>query len=312
MHSHPLARLTPISRERLIRRHIDQGIPLHDLAVQAGISLRTAYKWLARFRQGGSPALADRRSVRRTQRRTLDPQQLQRAVDLRHERCTLRRIARALTAPLATVARVLKALGLGRLKNLQPAEPVRRYQWAQPGDMIHVDIKQLARFERVGHRITGDRRLGSSRGAGYEKAHVAVDDATRLAYVEVLPDEQQATTVGFLLRAVAWFNGHGINCCRVLSDNGSAYRSRPWRQTCEALGLTPKRTRPYTPRTNGKAERFIKTLQAEWAYGMAFQTSEERNSWLPRYLAIYNGRRCHMALAGRTPFQQLCLLTATE
>ena len=140
MHSHPLARLTTISRERLIRRHIVQGIPLLDLAVQAGISLRTAYKWLARFRQGGSPALADRRSVRRTQLRTLDPQQLQRAVDLRHERCTLRRIARLLAAPLSTVGRTLKAIGLGRLKNLQPPVPVRRYQWAHPGDMIHVDI----------------------------------------------------------------------------------------------------------------------------------------------------------------------------
>ena len=159
-------------------------------------------------------------------------------------------MARVLAAPLSTVGRVLKALGLGRLKNLQPAEPVRRYQWARPGDMIHVDTKQLARFERVGHRITGDRRQGSSRGAGYEKAHVAIDDATRLAYVEVLPDEKQATTVGFLL--------------------------------------------------------------AEWAYSMAFQASTERNRWLPRYLAIYNGRRCHMALAGRTPFQQLGLLRATE
>ena len=138
MHSHPLTRLTPISRERLIRQHIEQSILLHDLAVKAGISLRTAYKWLARFRQEGSPALADRRSVRRTQRRTLDPQQLQRAVDLQHEHCTLRRIAKALTAPLATDARVLKALGLGRVKNLEPAEPVRRYQWAQPGDMIHI------------------------------------------------------------------------------------------------------------------------------------------------------------------------------
>ncbi len=312
MHSHPLARLTPISWERLIRRHIVLGIPLLDLAVQAGISLRTAYKWLARFRQGGSGAMADRRSVRRSQRRTLYQQQLLRAVELRHERCTLRRIARLLAAPLSTVGRTLKTIGLGRLNNLQPPVPVRRYQWAQPGDMIHVDIKQLARFKRVGHRITGDRRLGSSRGAGCEKAHVAVDDATRMAYVEVLPDEKPETTVGFLLRAMAWFNGHGINCCRVLSDNGSAYRSRPWRQTCEALGLTPKRTRPYTPRTNRKAERFIKTLQAEWAYGMAFQALEERNSWLPRYLAIYNGRRCHMALAGRTLIQQLCLLTAAE
>jgi transposase InsO family protein len=138
--------------------------------------------------------------------------------------------------------------------------------------MIHVATKQLARFERVGHRITGDRRLGSSRGAGYEKAHVAIDDATRLAYVEVLPDEKQATTVGFLLRAVAWFDAQGITCRRFLSDNSSAYRSKPWREACSALGLTPKRTRPYTPRTNGKAERFIKTLLTEWAYSMAFQT----------------------------------------
>ena len=312
MHTHPNARLTPLGRERLLRRHIDHGESLDFLATQVGISVRTAYKWLARYRSGGASALVDRRSVRRTQRRTLDPLQLQRAVDLRHERCTLRRVARVLAAPLSTVGRVLKALGLGRLKNLQPAEPVRRYQWAQPGDMIHVDTKQLARFERVGHRITGDRRLGCSRGAGYEKAHVAIDDATRLAYVEVLPDEKQATTVGFLLRAVAWFDGQGISCKRVLSDNGSAYRSKPWREACSALGLTPKRTRPYTPRTNGKAERFIKTLLAEWAYSMAFQTSTERNRWLPRYLAIYNSRRCHMALAGRTPIQQLGLLRATE
>ncbi|QNI64110.1 DDE-type integrase/transposase/recombinase [Synechococcus sp. A15-44] len=139
--------------------------------------------------------------------------------------------------------------------------------------MIHVDTKQLARFERIGHRITGDRRLGSSRGAGYEKAHVAIDDATRLADAEVLPDEKQATTVGFLLRAVAWFDTQGMTCKRVLSDNGSAFRSKPWREACIALSLTPKRTRPYTPRTNGKAERFIKTLLAEWAYSMPFQTS---------------------------------------
>jgi len=253
----------------------------------------------------------DRRSVRRSQRRTLDPQHLQRAVALRHERSTLRRIARLLALPLSTVGRTLKAMGLGRLKHLQPPVPVRRYQWAQPGDMIHVDIKQLARFDRVGHRITGDRRLGRSAGAGYEKAHVAIDDATRLAYAEVLPDEKEATRVGFLIRAMAWFGRQGIECRRVLSDNGSAYHSKPWRQACEALGLTSKRTRPYTPRTNGKAERFIKTLLNEWAYGLSFQSSEERNRWLSRYLAIYNGRRCHMALAGRTPFQQLGLLRAT-
>jgi len=312
MHTHPNARLTALGRERLVRRHIDEHVPLAELACHAGISLRTAYKWLARFRAGGPAALVDRRSVRRTQRRTLDPQQLQQATALRHERCTMRRIARALAAPLSTTGRWLKSMGLGRLRNLQPKEPVRRYQWAQPGDMIHVDTKQLARFERVGHRITGDRRLGCSPGAGYEKAHVAVDDATRLAYVEVLPDEQQATTVGFLVRAVSWFNSQGISCRRVLSDNGSAYRSKQWRKACSAMGLKAKRTRAYRPQTNGKAERFIKTLQAEWAYAMPFTSSEERKQWLPRYLSIYNGRRCHMAIGGRTPFQQLQRLRVTE
>ena len=312
MHTQPNALLTPLGRVRLLRRHIEEHLPLPTLAAHAGLSIRTAYKGLARYRSGGASALMDRCSVRRTQRRTLDSLQLQRAVELRHERCSLRRLAKVLVAPLSPVGRVLKAIGLGRLKNLQPAEPVRWYQWAQPGDVIHVDTTQLARFERVGHLITCDRWLGSSRGAGYEKAHVAIDHATRLAYVEVLPDEKQASTVGFLLRAVAWFDGQGIICRRVLSDSGSSYRSRPWREACAALGLTPKRTRPYTPRTNGKAERFIKTLLAEWAYSMAFQTAAERNHWLPRCLAIYKGRRCHMALAGRTPIQQLGLLRATE
>jgi len=312
MHSHPLARLTPISRERLIRRHLDEGVPLKALAAQAGISLRTAYKWLSRFRAGGVAALADRRSVRRTQRRTLDPQQLQQAVDLRHQRCTLRRIARALCAPLSTVGRLMKGLGLGRLKNLDPKRLVRRYQWERPGDMIHVDIKQLARFERVGHRITGDRRQGSSRGAGYEKVHVAIDDATRLAYVEVLADEQKATTVGFLARAVGWFSEQGITCRRILSDNGPSYRSDDWRKACRALDLKPIRTKPYTPQTNGKAERFIKTILSEWAYVIAYQTSDERNRWLPRYLGIYNGSRCHMALGGLTPQQCLQRLLIAE
>jgi transposase InsO family protein len=307
-----MARLTPLSRERLIRRHLDEHLPLKALAAEAGISLRTAYKWLARYRSGGHTSLADRRSVRRTQRRTLDPQQLQHAVNLRHQRCTLRRIAKAVGAPLSTLGRVMKALGLGRLRNLDPKPPVQRYQWEKPGDMIHVDTKQLARFERVGHRITGDRRQGCSRGAGYEKVHVAIDDATRLAYVEVLPDEQKATTVGFLARAVGWFSEQGITCRRVLSDNGSAYRSGAWRKACRTLDLRPIRTRPYTPRTNGKAERFIQTLCREWAYGMAFQTSEERKRWLPRYLRLYNDRRCHMALGGLSPQQRLVALLGED
>jgi hypothetical protein len=215
-------RLTPLEGEGLIQRHLDYGIHLQILAGNTGISLRTAYKCLAGFPEGGPVALADRRSVRRRQRRTLDPLQLQHAVDLRHQRYTLRRIARLLQAPLSTVGRVLKALGLDWLRNLEPMPQVRRYRWQQAGEMIHVSTKQLPRLQRVGHRITGDRRLGCMRGAGYEKAHVAVDDATRLAYVEVLLDKKKATTVGILARAVDWFSEQGITCQRILSHNGSA------------------------------------------------------------------------------------------
>jgi hypothetical protein len=159
----------------------------------------------------------------------------------------------------------MHALGMGRLRNLDPKPPVRQYQWEKPGGMIHVDTKQLARFERVGHRITGYRRQGSSRGAGYEKVHVGIDDVTRLAYVEVLADEQKATTVGFSASAVGWFSEQGISFKRVLSDNGSSYRSDEWRKAFIAFDIKPIRTKPYTPQTNGKTERFIKTLLAEWA-----------------------------------------------
>ena len=226
MHSHPNARLTQRGRLRLICQHLDQGRSLPELAADAGISLRCAYKWLARFRAGGPAALADRRSVRHHQRRTLDPQQLQKAVDLRHQRLHLRHIARLLAAPFSTVARTLSRLGPGRLRNLEPRPPVQRYEWDRPGDLIHVDIKSLSRFRQIGHRITGDRQKGRSYGVGYDKVHVAVDDATRLAYVEVLADEQKPTVIGFLARAVAWFNGQGIECRRVMSDNGPAYVSR--------------------------------------------------------------------------------------
>jgi transposase InsO family protein len=305
MHSHPNARLTQKSRLRLINQHLQDRRPLAELAAQAGISLRCAYKWLARFRSGGAASLADRRSVRRTQRRTLDPQQQQHAVELRHQRLHLRHIARLLAAPFSTVARVLNRLGLGRLRNLEPKPPVQRYEREHPGDLIHIDVKKLARFRKVGHRITGNRQQGRSAGAGYDRVHVAIDDATRLAYVEVLADEQQGTAIGFLSRAVAWFNGQGVECRQVMSDNGPAYLSRSFAQACKALGLKHIRTRPYTPRTNGKAERFIQTLCKEWAYAMAFQNSKERDNWLPRYLSIYNRLRKHSALGGRSPQQRL-------
>ena len=174
-----------------------------DLAAEAGISLRCAYKWLARYRSGGPTSLADRRSVRRSQRRTLDPQKLHRAIELRHQRLHLRHIARLLAAPFSTVARVLNRLGLGRLRNLEPKPPVQCYEREHPGDLIHIDVKKLARFRKVGHRITGNRQQCRSTGVGYDRVHVAIDDATRLAYVEVLADEQQATAIGFMSRVLA-------------------------------------------------------------------------------------------------------------
>ena len=276
MHTHANARLTQKGRLRLVSQHLHDYRPLADLAAEAGISLRCAYKWLARYRSGGAASLADRRSVRRTQRRTLDPQHLQRAVELRHQRLHLRHIARLLAAPFSTVARVLYRPGLGRLRNLEPKPPVQRYEREHPGDLIHIDVKKLARFRKVGHRITGNRQQCRSTGVGYDRVHVAIDDATRLAYVEVLADEQQATAIGFLSRAVSWFNGQGVECRQLMSDNGPAYVSRRFAKACRALGLKHIRTRPYTPRTNGKAERFIQTLCKEWAYAMPFQNSQER------------------------------------
>jgi len=226
MRTHANARLKQKGQLRLVSQHLNDHRSLAELAAEAGISLRCGYKWLASYRSGGPAGLADRRSVRRTQRPTLDRQHLQRAVELRHQRLHLRHIARLLTAPFCSVARALNRLELGRLRNLEPKPPVQRYEREHPGDLIHIDVKKLARFRKVGHRITGNRQQGRSAGVGYDRVHVAIDDATRLAYVEVLTDEQQGTAIGFFSRALAWFNGQGVECRQVMSDNGPAYLSR--------------------------------------------------------------------------------------
>ena len=218
----------------------------------------------------------------------------------REYRMTGEEIALRLRLPRSTVASHLRRLGLGRLAALEPSEPARRYSRARAGELVHLDVKKLARFRRIGHRITGDRRHGSE-GAGWEFVHVAVDDASRLAYVEVLPDEKRQSVTGFLVRALRWFKRQGVRVERVMTDNGSGYVSRLFRKVCRLLHLRHIRTRPYTPKTNGKAERFIQTLLREWAYALPYRSSDSRAADLPRWLRHYNQERPHASLARQSP-----------
>jgi transposase InsO family protein len=220
-------------------------------------------------------------------------------------------IATALSLPRSTVAGILARAGLGRLPRLEPPEPPNRYQRRHPGELLHIDVKRLGRIERPGHRVHGDRRT-RARGAGWECVHVAIDDATRLAYVEVLADERAQRVVGFLERAVAWFAAHGIRVERVMTDNGPGYRSGAHAAACRALGLGHILTRPYRPRTNGKAERFIRTLVEGWAYGRIFRDSRERCLALPGWLAFYNRQRPHGGLGGQAPYERLHALTVNN
>jgi transposase InsO family protein len=222
----------------------------------------------------------------------------------RRQRLSGPAIAHQLVMPGATVGGILRRLGLGKLAALEPKPPVGRYRRQRPGELLHIDTKKLGRIEAIGHRITGDRRA-SKRGAGWEAVHGCIDDASRLAYSEVLPDERKASAVPFLERAVAWFAHRGVTVERVMTDNGSAYRSHDWRHACGGLALRHLRTRPYTPRTNGKAERFIQTSLREWAYARPFATSQERAAALHPWLHHYNTARPHAALGRQPPASRL-------
>jgi transposase InsO family protein len=272
-------------------------------ASAGGVSVRTAYKWLARVRET-TATLHDRSSRPRA-----SPRQTSAALEaaiarLRAGRASGPHIAQRLGIPRSTVGHVLRRHGLGRLPPLVPRPPVQRYEWARPGELVHVDTKALGRIGMVGHRITGVRQH-RTRGIGWEHVHVCIDDASRLSYVEVRATNQQADTVAFLERAVAWFAARGVRIERVMSDNGSAYVSRRFAAACAALGLRHLRTRAYTPRTNGKAERFIQTLLREWAYARPYPTSRWRRRALPRWLRYYNHQRPHTALRYRAPITRL-------
>jgi transposase InsO family protein len=309
MNLHANARTCPNSRELLARRVLNEGWSHRRAARAAGVSTRTVAKWVARYRAGEpltDRSSAPRRVPARTPSRTID------AIEaLRRLRMTAAEIAEVLGIALSTVSRWLRRIGLGKRSRLEPPEPPNRYERARPGELVHLDVKKLGRIQVPGHRVTGNRRVRArlqGGRAGWEFVHVCVDDATRLAYAEVLADERGPTAAGFLRRAAAWFASMGISLGAVMSDNGSCYRSRAHAAACAELGLRQLFTRPYRPRTNGKAERFIQTLTDRWAYGAIYGTSAERTRALPGWLSHYNFRRRHGSLGHRAPAARLAEL----
>jgi transposase InsO family protein len=301
---HPNAKTTPLGRELLVDRVRKLGWSMQDAAQAAGISLRTGYRWLARESSEGRPGLRDRSSRPRRSPRRIGGLRADRIERLRRHRLTAAQIASRLAMPRSTVAAVLRRRGLERLSRLSPKPAIVRYERQRPGELLHLDVKKLGRFRHAGHRTTGDRTRRSY-GAGWEFVHVCIDDHSRLAYVEKLADERGDTTTAFLRRAVRWFRQQGIRAERVMSDNGSGYLARAFADSCRELGLRHLRTRPYTPRTNGKAERFIQTLLREWAYARPYRTSNQRAKRLAPWLRYYNRQRPHSALRGLPPHSRI-------
>jgi transposase InsO family protein len=300
---HANAKLVPSTRLLLVRRVLEEHWKVADVAAALGISERTVYRWLARWRAG------DRRLTDRSSAPGRVPRRTSVAVEalierLRRLRMTSTRIAAELQMAVSTVGAVLARLGLNRLSRLAPPEPPNRYERRHPGELVHIDVKKLGRFSRPGHRATGDRMI-RDRGAGWEFVHVAVDDCTRLAYVEVLPDERGATTVEYLRRAQHWFAEHSVDVQRIMTDNGVNYRARVVAALCAKLRIRHVFTQPYRPRTNGKAERFIQTLLREWAYAATYPTSTDRLRALPAWINYYNHQRPHGALGHRPPASRL-------
>ena len=306
MNIHQNARLTPLGRERLVQEVLSGQTP-EAAARAAGVCPRTVRKWLARFTSEGLEGLKDRSSRPHRLHRPTPAAVMAKIEALRRQRWTGQQIAAETGVSPATVSRVLKRLGLNRIAALEQQEPVRRYERAQPGELIHIDIKKLGRFERHGHRVTRDRTQGRSRGAGWEFVHVAIDDASRVAFSQILPDETKESAVAFLEAALASYESLGVTVARVMTDNGSCYRSDAFRNTCREHGLKHIRTKPYTPKTNGKAERFIQTALREWAYAKAYPDAAQRAAELPLWLHQYNWHRPHRSLKSTPPISRLAL-----
>ena len=279
MNIHKLARLTPFGREVVVQR-VAAGVPVSTVAREAGVSRQTVYKWCRRAEAEAPNALHDRASTPHHSPQRLVRYRRRQIEKRRRQRWSSRRIAQYYSLPISTVVTEIRRLGLNRLSSLEPPRPVVRYERERPGELVHLDIKKLGKIGRVGHRIHGNRRT-RVHGIGWEYTHTAIDDHSRLAYAEVLVDETAETTAGFLRRAVAWYAAHGIAVERLLTDNGSAYRSTHFATVALELGISQRFTQAYRPQTNGKAERFIRTLLTEWAYATAYGRSPRRPSALP-------------------------------
>ena len=312
MDSHKNAPLTPKGREVMVRRVIEGGLTKAAAAGQFNVTAKTVAKWVRRFRAEGVGGLRDRSSRPHSLPSQTPPATCATVEALRRQRYTGKQIAAEVGVSPATVSRVLRRLGLNRLRDLEPAEPVRRYEREHPGELIHINIKKLGKFNRIGHRITGDRTGQSNlrsrgQGPGWEYVHVCIDDASRIAFSKVMKNERKQSAVAFLRAAVGYYGSLGMTIQRVMTDNGSCYRSRAFAKACKKLGLKHIRTKPYTPKTNGKAERFIQTSLREWAYARAYENSMQRAAELPRWLHRYNWHRPHGSIGSKPPISRLGL-----
>ena len=305
MDVHKNARLTPKGRGEMVRRVL-AGERMSAVAAAFGTTVKTVGKWVGRYLREGAAGLQDRSSRPRRLRRATPAEVVEQIIALRRQRFTGRQIAKETGVSRATVSRILRAARLSRIRDLEPPEPVIRYEYDRPGGLIHIDIKKLGRFDQVGHRITGDK-TGQKRGAGWEFVHLCIDDHSRVAFSQVLPDEKKESAVAFLKAAVAYYASLRVVILRVMTDNGSCYRSKAFRKACADLGLKHVRTRPYTPKTNGKAERFVQTSLREWAYAKAYPSSDQRAAELPDWLHRYNWHRPHGGINCQTPISRLGL-----
>jgi transposase InsO family protein len=307
MNVHKNARLTVHSRAELVQRVLSGQTP-KAVATAFGVDAKTVRKWVDRFRAEGAGGLADRSSRPHRLRNPTAPETRERIIALRRQRWTGQQVACETGVSPATVSRVLRRAKLSRIRDLQPPEPIVRYERENPGDMIHLDIKKLGRFEQIGHRITGDRTgQSNNRGVGWAFVHVCIDDNSRISFSQILPDEKAVSAIAFLKAALAYYKSLGVTVTRVMTDNGSCYKAHAFRDLCRDLKLKHIRTKPYSPKTNGKAERFIQTALREWAYAKPYPTSDHRAAELQSWLHQYNWHRPHGGIKLQTPISRLGL-----